>query len=118
MLTSIEPFIQTLGEILDVIGVSSIIVGFVIASVQAAFRWFEHEHRKQLFAYYRGKLAKAILIGLEFLVAGDIIRTVAGELTLEGVAALGGVVLIRTVLAYSLEDEITPKKRWPWSRKK
>ncbi len=118
MLENFEPAIQTIGELLDITGVGIIIIGFVIASVQAAFRWFEHEHRNQLFAYYRGKLAKAILIGLEFLVAGDIIRTVAGELTLEGVAALGGVVLIRTVLAYSLEDEITPKRMWPWSRKK
>ncbi len=118
MLTTIEPFIQSLGEILDIVGVAVIIIGFVVGSVQAAARWLEPEHRKSLFAYYRGKLAKAILIGLEFLVAGDIIRTVAGELTLQGVAALGGIVLIRTVLAYSLEDEITPKRSWPWSRKK
>lgn len=118
MLQSIEPFVQTLGEILDIIGVAIIIVGFVIGSIQAFIRWLDTTERKKLFSYYRSRLAKAILIGLEFLVAGDIIRTVAGELTLEGVAALGGVVLIRTVLAYSLEDEITPKRSWPWSRKK
>lgn len=117
MLQNLEPIIQTLGETLDIVGVCIIIAGFVAGSVQAALRWTKYDHRKELFAYYRRKLAKAILIGLEFLVAGDIIRTVAGDLTLEGVAALGGVVLIRTILAYSLEDEITPKKRWPWQKK-
>lgn len=64
------------------------------------------------FRQCRSSLGKAILLGLEFLVAADIINTVAIEPTLESVAVLGGIVLIRTFLSFSLEVEIDG--RWPW----
>lgn len=64
-----------------------------------------------LFRDYRQNLARSILLGLEFLVAGDIIRTVAGDLTLMGVATLGGVVLIRIALGLALQSELEPKTK-------
>jgi uncharacterized membrane protein len=64
---------------------------------------------------FRSNLGRSILLGLEFLVAADIIDTVALEPTLESVAVLGGIVLIRTFLSFSLELEI--EGRWPWQRK-
>jgi hypothetical protein len=57
---------------------------------------------------------RSILLGLEFLVAADIIRTVAVQPSLENVAVLGLIVLIRTFLSFSLEVEIDG--RWPWRR--
>lgn len=60
----------------------------------------------------RQDLGRGILLGLEFLVAADIIRTVAVTPTLESVAVLGLIVLIRTFLSMSLEVEI--EGRWPW----
>lgn len=61
---------------------------------------------------YRANLGRAILLGLELLVAADIVGTVAAPLDLRGIGALGLVVLIRTFLSFSLEVEI--KGRWPW----
>ena len=62
----------------------------------------------------RTVFARTILLGLEFLVAADIIRTVAVQPYLENVAVLGLIVLIRTFLSFSLEAEIDGQ--WPWSR--
>ncbi len=63
----------------------------------------------------RHRLARGILLGLEFLVAADIIHSAAVELTLETVGVLAIIVLIRTFLSFSLELEITGS--WPWARK-
>lgn len=65
-------------------------------------------------AGFRSELGRSILLGLEFLVAADIINTVAVEPTLGSLAVLGGIVLIRTFLSFSLEVEI--EGRWPWQR--
>ena len=61
---------------------------------------------------FRLMLGRAILVGLELLVAGDIIRTVAQDPTLSGLVVLAGVVVIRTFLSFSMELEING--RWPW----
>jgi uncharacterized membrane protein len=65
-------------------------------------------------AAFRTDLGRSILLGLEFLVAADIIATVALKPTLESLAVLAGIVLIRTFLSFSLEVEI--EGRWPWQR--
>jgi uncharacterized membrane protein len=64
------------------------------------------------YAHYKGHLGRGLLLGLEILVAADIIRTVALDPTLENIAALGLLVLIRTFLGWSLTVEI--EGRWPW----
>ena len=61
---------------------------------------------------YRERVGRALLLGLEILVAADIIRTVALAPSLGSIAALGLLVLIRTFLSWSLEVEI--EGRWPW----
>jgi uncharacterized membrane protein len=61
---------------------------------------------------YRGDLGRAILLGLEFLVAADIIGTVAVDPTFRSLGVLGLIVLIRTFLSFALEVEI--QGRWPW----
>ena len=61
---------------------------------------------------FRQQLGQTILLGLELLVAGDIIRTVASQPTLTSVAILASIVAIRTLLSFSLEVELTG--RWPW----
>lgn len=65
---------------------------------------------------FRQRFAGAIVLGLEFLVAGDIIRTVVVAPTLENVAVLAVIVLIRTVLSMALQVEI--EGRWPWQERK
>jgi uncharacterized membrane protein len=67
---------------------------------------------EEVYRIVRTVFGRSILLGLEFLVAADIIRTVAVQPSLENVAVLGLIVLIRTFLSFSLEVEIDG--RWPW----
>lgn len=67
------------------------------------------------FDAYRATLARALLLGLEILVAADIVRTVVLELTFESVAVLGLLVLIRIILGWSLIVEL--EGHWPWQGK-
>ncbi|MFF2493158.1 DUF1622 domain-containing protein [Agromyces sp. NPDC058064] len=100
------------GEIIDVIGVVAIVVGVLYAMVDAAIRRIRRTG--PVYERFRRVLGRGILVGLELLVAADIIRTVAVTPTLESVGVLGLIVLIRTFLSWSLAVEITG--RWPWQR--
>ena len=107
MLNQIHSIIQTVGFGLEVLGVICILVGFLLASMSAAKRLLTRsEAVYDLVRFYRHNLARSVLVGLEFLVAGDIIRTVTGDLTLQGVAILAGIVGIRIVLGLTLEAEL------------
>jgi len=67
---------------------------------------------RMVYRCFRNRLGRAIILGLELLVAADILRTISTEPTLEQVVVLGIVVLIRTFLSFSLEIEL--EGRWPW----
>jgi uncharacterized membrane protein len=86
----------------------------VLAIVVSTGRFLLRANRTGLDAYqaYKTRLVKALLLGLEFLVAADIVRTVALRATLTNVAILGALVLVRTFLSWSLVVEI--EGRWPW----
>jgi len=103
---------EWIGTAVDAVGVLIVALGAIWATGRAlAGRHGEPESR---YRQYRRDLGRAILLGLEFLVAGDIIRTVVVSPTLENVAVLGLIVLIRTFLSMSLELEL--QGRWPWQR--
>jgi uncharacterized membrane protein len=99
---------------LEVFGIAAIVIGSIIATVTYLRAWLRRSDREEAFNAYRSSLGRAILLGLEFLVAADIINTVAIEPTLRSVVVLGGIVLIRTFLSFSLEVEI--EGRWPWAK--
>jgi uncharacterized membrane protein len=102
--------VQLVGDIIDVAGVAVIALGGVVALGVALGRLlYRHGDAYMLF---REEFGRAILLGLELLVAADIIRTVAITPTKESVTVLAGIVLIRTFLSFSLEVEMTG--RWPW----
>ena len=86
----------------------------VIAIVHGTIRYLIRINQQASDAYQRLKaqLGKALLLGLEFLVAADIIRTVALEPNMQNVMILGLLVLIRTFLSWSLVVEI--EGHWPW----
>jgi uncharacterized membrane protein len=86
----------------------------VIAIVHGTIRYLIRVNQQTGDAYQRLKaqLGKALLLGLEFLVAADIVRTVALEPNLQNVVILGLLVIIRTFLSWSLVVEI--EGRWPW----
>ena len=111
-----EAAIALAGRVMEAAGVAIIVLGAAIATVRfaAGSRSGGGGDGDGRFRAYRQGLGQAILLGLEFLVAGDIIRTVAVEPDLESLAVLAGIVLIRTFLSCSLEVEITG--RWPWQQ--
>ena len=93
---------------IEAVGVLIIVTGFLLASVRAVFRLSE----EGTFQNYRRQLGRAMMLGLEFLVAGDIIHTVIVEHTPADIMALGLIVLIRTVLVFTIHLEV--EGRWPW----
>jgi uncharacterized membrane protein len=102
--------IGVVGQVVDAVGVAAIVIGAVVAAWIAVGRLRRGE--PDVYTRFRRLLGRSILLGLELLVAGDIIRTVATSPTLYSVAVLAGIVLIRTFLSFSLELEMTG--RWPW----
>jgi uncharacterized membrane protein len=104
--------IETAGAVIDVIGVIAIVVGVLFAIGDAAVRGLRRVG--PVYTRFRRVLGRAILLGLELLVAADIIKTVAVTPTLDSVAVLAIIVLIRTFLSWSLELEISG--RWPWQK--
>lgn len=95
-------------------GIAIIVIGAVFAVVRFIMSLIRGGDGDDPFRLLRSRLGRSILLGLEFLVAADIIATVAVEPTLRSVAVLAGIVLIRTFLSFSLEVEIEGK--WPWQR--
>jgi uncharacterized membrane protein len=92
-------------------GVAVMVVGaFVSLAVVLLQR--HKESGESAFRHFRQKVGRSILLGLELLVAADIIRTVSEEPTLEGVTVLGMIVLIRTFLSFTLAVEL--EGHWPW----
>jgi uncharacterized membrane protein len=103
---------EVVGTAVDGVGVFIIVAGALLASWRFCRR--RRGEPGDSYRLYRQDLGKAILLGLEFLVAGDIIRTVAVSPTLQNVMILGLIVLIRTFLSMALEVEL--EGRWPWQR--
>jgi len=105
-------WIEVAGRAVDVAGVVVITAGIALVAALAVLRLVRRE--PGVYSQFRQQLGRAILLGLELLVAADIIRTVAVTPTLESVAVLGVIVLVRTFLSFSLEVELTGS--WPWQR--
>jgi uncharacterized membrane protein len=109
---SFDSVVEAIGRGIDAAGVAVIVGGIgltVLLTVGRMMRRRSHVYRR-----FRQEVGRAILLGLELLVAADIIRTVALRPTLESVAVLSVIVLVRTLLSFSLEVEVTGV--WPWQR--
>ncbi len=105
--------VEAVGRLIDAAGIAAIVTGAILAALFAVPRLLRRQ--AGVYEQFRRFLGRSILLGLELLVAADIIRTVAVSPTLESVAVLAAIVLIRTFLSWSLELEITG--RWPWQGK-
>lgn len=111
----VEPFALVSAALIEALGVIIItliaLYALVIAVRQLAVRGAD---RDAVFQELRQRLGRGILLGLEFLIAADIIYTVAIDLSFESVGALAIIVIIRTFLSFTLEVELTG--RWPWQK--
>ena len=108
---TLDQAIEAVGKSVDIAGILIIVVGAVAASVRYVVG-ARGGRASEAYSLYRRNLGRAILLGLEFLVAGDIIRTVAISPTFNSVGVLGVIILIRTFLSVALQVET--EARWPW----
>ena len=99
-------------SIIEVLGIGIITLIALTALGNAGIRIIRGDDKHAAFQELRLFLGRGILLGLEFLIAADIIYTVAVDWTFETIGALAIVVLIRTFLSFTLEVELTG--RWPW----
>lgn len=112
MSDSYQRIMTVVGAGFDAVGVAVIAVGALLAAVRGLAR--PPVEPNERYRRFRQDLGGAIVLGLEFLVAGDIIRSVVVAPSLENVMVLSLVVLIRTFLSFALQWEL--HGRWPWRR--
>lgn len=116
MIDLVKPAAEWCAVFIEALGIA-LIVGFTIyALLFAAYQLIKGVDADAIFRRTRQGLGRGILLGLEFLVAADIIHTVAVELTFTTIGVLAIIVLIRTFLSFTLDVELNG--RWPWQDKK
>ena len=106
-----KEFIGVAGYIIEACGVLVIVIGSVLSTIRF-LQYLRHVPGSTAYRGYRRSLGRSIILGLEFLIAGYIIRTVIIAATLSNVAILAVIVLIRSFLSLTLELEV--EGRWPW----
>lgn len=111
-----QEMIEAVGKVVDGVGVAAIVLGAIVSTLVAVVALLRRNHPDVVYHRYRRSLGRSILVGLELLVAADIIRTVAVAPSYRSVGVLGLIVLIRTFLSFSLELEVSG--RWPWQAKR
>jgi uncharacterized membrane protein len=104
--------VEAVGKVIDAAGVAVVVLGLALATAVFLTRVRRREDFGAVYRAYRQGLGRAILLGLEFLVAADIIRTVAVSPSFKGAGVLALIVIIRTFLSMALQVEIDG--RWPW----
>lgn len=112
---NINHLIELIAKVIELIAVIVIVVSMLYAALR--YVWpprAEQDHSSKVSRYnaFRARLGHGLLVGLEILVAGDIIYTVALEPTLINVSALGVLVIVRVILGWSIAVEI--EGHWPW----
>ena len=111
MMDLFTTIVSITGYAIEAFGVIIITVGFIIATYRLLIK--NAVTGSDRFESYRRELGSYMLLGLEFLVAGDIIRTVIVDHSMESILALGLIVLIRTVLVFTIHLEV--HGYWPWN---
>jgi len=105
-------WIHIVGIGIEIFGVLVIVLGIGWST----FLYVGHRLAEQHYGTYKIRIGRSLLLGLEVLVAADIVKTIALDLTFTSLALLAGLVLIRTFLSWTLVLEI--EGRWPWQRAK
>ncbi|HBX68181.1 MAG TPA: hypothetical protein DEH25_02015 [Chloroflexi bacterium] len=106
-------WIEWISILIEILAISWIFIGIFSSTAQYFLRLMRKSHTSLVrYTEYRHSLARTLMLGLEILVAADVVRTVALEPTFESVGVLGLLVVIRIILGWSLVVEI--EGHWPW----
>lgn len=108
-----ESVLHQLGQLIEILGIAVLIGGALMATGAFGIGW-RSSGLSEAYNDYRANLGRAILLGLEFLVIGDIIGTVAIDFTYDNLGKLAIIVLIRTFLSFAIETEVSGTL--PWKR--
>ena len=108
--TAVGHWIRLIGDGIDIFGVAVIVIGIVWSTYGFLRRHIEELHYQQ----FKIRVGRSLLLGLEILVAADIVKTIAVEPSFLNIGVLAGLVAIRTFLSWTLVLEIDG--RWPWQR--
>jgi uncharacterized membrane protein len=111
---SYDDFISDVVKVVEAAGAAILVLGGLAMLLVYGAAALRPETRPDAYRRLRQGLGRVILLGLEVLIVGDIVRTIIVDPTIESVAVLGMIVLIRIVLSFSLEVEIDGT--WPWNR--
>jgi uncharacterized membrane protein len=106
--------IELIGSAFELAGVAVLVIGSVLAFVRSIVSLIRLRDGPVAYRHLRLYLGRSIIVGLELLIAADIVRSVAIDPTFMSVGVLGLIVLVRTFLSWSLEVEINGE--WPWQR--
>ncbi len=109
-----DEVISNIAKVVEAIGALIMVIGGLWAFLNFGFQTLYADSRSGAYKRLRRQLGQVILIGLEVLIVGDIVRTIIVDPTIRSVTVLGIIVIIRIVLSFSLEVEIDGV--WPWNR--
>ena len=104
-------YLEQGGLVINLFAVAVILGGFILASVRYS-RGFRTESPETNFQQFKIELGRALLLGLEILVLGDVIETITVEPTFQSLGFLGFLVIARTAVSWSLSLEV--EGHWPW----
>lgn len=111
---NVKTFINYIAAAIEILGCITIFVGVLYALAKSIVSFLKN--KPETFFELRQTLGKSILLGLEILIAADIIATVVTEPSIESVSILGLIVFIRTFMSLSLQVELEGK--FPWQKNK
>ena len=114
MFPDITIYIETVSVVVDIVGIAVILLGIAIGFLELLHGLVKHLQIANRYDMLRIRIGRALLLGLEILVASDVIRTVALQPTLQNLLILGVLIVIRTVVSWTLFMDIA--NRWPWQR--
>jgi uncharacterized membrane protein len=109
-----DEFVSDVVKVVEIVGAAIMVLGGLGGLVRFVVAATRPDGRPGAYERLRQNLGRAILLGLEILIVGDIVRTIIVDPTLESVSVLGVIVVIRIVLSFSLEVEMDGT--WPWQR--
>jgi uncharacterized membrane protein len=108
--TAIGHWIRLVGGLIELFGVLVIVLGIGWSS----YVFMRRRTAEPAYEAYKVRVGRSLLLGLEILVAADIVKTIALDLTFRSLGLLAGLVLVRTFLSWTLVLEV--EGRWPWQR--